>query len=710
MLSDGSISVALIAIDETRTNVTVLSILAAFCWLYALLTLVDTLQQSVVLPKKHKSNSLSYRAEHYLEACLFLGFIAVGIYWIDHLILKPNTRQSQNTTVRRLQVSLASVFILSTAWCSIRSYNKVVNLTENNRSQSAIMDMDMKRINNTLVASSKNSRVGSDSTTAAGSALGSSVNTNSDQTVKVKDSTQTLALGLASKCYDDFSTEKSAESEFWTANHNIITRNSVFTDKPAERMNSWESKSSNLEDNDSAKQKLENTTNDVIAKRSSIEADETAEYEDLSRPVFRFPEPISEEVEESKAPKFTFPPNNKYMQAYEDASMGSLENLSDIPEHSADRWPLFSTGSELVTDNQDSLTPNSSKSRKIKMNHVSPESWQLNSDHWQKNRERIGFNNGVMTSTSRIDQGWSESSEEPKFDAIKEQNETKLIKNMTFGQDHSEITSTNEKVYNTDLEILSTPKLEGKADLVKTAKLNPEKSFQSPLKRYSPRLSSLDSKLTPSGPTTKDSRLSLKIGGVLRNSRSIPMLRTSLTHNRSHSVLGIFSRSTPSSPKGHSPSKYSLTSPIKGLRNVRFGSRENLRNQRYIPKHCGHSKSVPELNFEFIQSLQNSPTHKRSVTSFKGHRRATSSITYKSSPKKRALHRKNSSRLMLVEAHNETSLVVQGNDASSTTSDLSSSDSLEEESVNSVPSMLIGQYDREKWRVIRRKQLSEVAI
>ena len=65
---------------------------------------------------------------------------------------------------------------------------------------------------------------------------------------------------------------------------------------------------------------------------------------------------------------------------------------------------------------------------------------------------------------------------------------------------------------------------------------------------------------------------------------------------------------------------------------------------------------------------------------------------------------------MLVEAHNETSLVVQGSDASSANSDLSTSDSLEEESLNSVPSMLIGQYDREKWRVIRRKQLSEVAL
>ncbi|KAF6006663.1 hypothetical protein HII13_004942 [Brettanomyces bruxellensis] len=695
MLSVGGISVALITID--RNSVAVLSILTAFCWLYAVLSLIDILHRTITAPISHKISGILYHAMLLLKISLFLGSKAVEIYWLDHLILEMDIQHLISTS-KRLQASLASVVILSAIFCSPGVYANATYMCGKSGMQDQIPDLDIKKGGKGPDANSKQLRFESDSTAAAGSAFGSSINSSLGQTVKIKDSMQTLAPDLATKCEIE-QTKKSAENVFWTAKPDAVSDAApdaiVHRAKPTEQTDSWDSGNSDL-----AKEKLAVEKHCDISKKAkkaevSIPSLETAEYEDLGKPVYRFPEPISEEYDENRQAKFTFPPTqeNAYMQAYEEASMGSLDNLSDIPEHSTDRWPLFSTGSGLPADNGVAGSLN----KNVKMNHVSPESWKLNSDHWQRNRERVGFNNGIITSTKRIDQGWCGNDEGNAHDAISEQEQAKV-----------DITASKNRASNLDVLDLSPPPLDTR--LRKSASLSPEKLIPGSPRHHSSKLSLPDTSFTNSGLASKDSRLSLRIGGVLRNSRSIPMLRTSFNHSRSHSVLGIFSRSTPSSPKRSSPSKSVLTSPIKGIRGIRFGSRENIKHQRYTPRHCGHSQSVPELNFEFIQSLQSSPTHKKSLSSVKGHRRATSSLTYKSSPKRRALHRKDNSRLMLVEAHNETSLVVQGSDASSANSDLSTSDSLEEESLNSVPSMLIGQYDREKWRVIRRKQLSEVAL
>lgn len=700
MLSVGGISVALITID--RNSVAVLCILTAFCWLYAVLSLIDILHRTITAPTSHKISGTLYHAMLLLKISLFLGSIAVEIYWMDHLILEMNIQQLSDTS-KRLQASLASVVILSAIFCSPGVCADATYMCGKSGMQDQIPHLDIKKARKGPDANSKQLRFESDSTAAAGSAFGSSMNSSLGQTVKIKDSMQTLAPDLATKCEIE-QTEKSAENMFWTAKPDAVPDAIVHRAKPTEQTDSWDSGNSDLAKEKPAVEKHCDISKKARKVEVSIPSLETAEYEDLNKPVYRFPEPISEEYDENRPAKFTFPPTqeNAYMQAYEEASMGSLDNLSDIPEHSTDRWPPFSTGSGLPADNcvAGSLNGN------VKMNHVSPESWKVNSDHWQRNRERVGFNNGIITSTKRIDQGWCESDGENAHDAINEQEQAKRAFGSASVPKQADITADKKRASNYDMPDLSPPQSDTR--LRKSASLSPEKLIPGSPRHHSSRLSLPDTSFTNSGLASKDSRLSLRIGGVLRNSRSIPMLRTSFNHSRSHSVLGIFSRSTPSSPKRGSPSKSVLTSPIKGIRGIRFGN--NIKHQRYTPRHCGHSQSVPELNFEFIQSLQSSPTHKRSLSSVNGHRRATSSLTYKSSPKRRALHRKDNSRLMLVEAHNETSLVVQGSDASSANSDLSTSDSLEEESLNSVPSMLIGQYDREKWRVIRRKQLSEVAL
>ncbi len=707
MLSVGGISVALITID--RNSVAILCILTAFCWLFAVLSLIDILHRTITAPISHKISGILYHAMLFLKTGLFLGSIAVEIYWMDHLILEINILQLSDTS-KRLQASLASVFILSAIFCSPGVYANTTYMCGKSGTQDQIPDLDIKKAGKGPDANSKQLRFESDSTAAAGSAFGSSINSSLGQTVKIKDSMQTLAPDLATKCEIE-QTEKSAENMFWTAKPDAVPDATAHRAKPTEQADSWDSGNSDLAKEKPAVEKHCDISKKARKVDASIPSLEAAEYEDLNKPAHRFPEPISEEYDENSPAEFTFPPTqeNAYIQAYEEASMGSLDNLSDIPEHSTDRWPLFSTGSGLPADNGVAGSLN----RNVKMNHVSPESWKLNFDHWQRNRERVGFNNGIITSTKRIDQGWCESDGENAHDAINEQEQAKRTFGSASVPKQVDITADKKRASNLDMPDLSLPQSDTR--LRKSASLSPEKLIPGSPRHHSPRhhssrLSLPDTSFTNSGLASKDSRLSLRIGGVLRNSRSIPMLRTSFNHSRSHSVLGIFSRSTPSSPKRGSPSKSVLRSPIKGIRGIRFGSRENIKHQRYTPRHCGHSQSVPELNFEFIQSLQSSPTHKRSLSSVKGHRRATSSLTYKSSPKRRALHRKDNSRLMLVEAHNETSLVVQGSDASSANSDLSTSDSLEEESLNSVPSMLIGQYDREKWRVIRRKQLSEVAL
>ncbi|KAG7799268.1 hypothetical protein KL929_001345 [Ogataea haglerorum] len=144
------------------------------------------------------------------------------------------------------------------------------------------------------------------------------------------------------------------------------------------------------------------------------------------------------------------------------------------------------------------------------------------------------------------------------------------------------------------------------------------------------------------------------------------------TQSRSRSsTITRHSRGSPSRSIRKSPSLHSTSSsPLKRLRSLKF------------KKRLGHSQSQPELNFEFLKSLQTSPirTHQ--------HQKPLSSNfkTPSSSPVKSVAGV--SVRHLNESLTPESQLSDRSNDSS-------------------VPSAVVGAYDREKWHTIKSQLMLE---
>ncbi|KAG7938712.1 hypothetical protein KL904_001241 [Ogataea polymorpha] len=144
------------------------------------------------------------------------------------------------------------------------------------------------------------------------------------------------------------------------------------------------------------------------------------------------------------------------------------------------------------------------------------------------------------------------------------------------------------------------------------------------------------------------------------------------TQSRSRSsTITRHSRVSPSRSIRKAPSLHSTSSsPLKRLRSLKF------------KKPIGHSQSQPELNFEFLKSLQTSPirTHQHQKTL------SSNFKTPSNSPVKSVA---GVSLRLLNETHTPES--QQSNRSNE----------------SSVPSVVVGAYDREKWHAIKNQLMHE---
>ncbi|QPG77274.1 hypothetical protein FOA43_004682 [Brettanomyces nanus] len=547
------------------------------------------------------SDNFQRRMLNRLRLMLNICSLITGIYWTDSLIFTTGRTENTSLLITQLQVALITLFMLSLC---IKTVAIVYPKDEKYISEEieVIKDFDPE----SLTTISKLS---------------------SQKTVRIKDSLQTLVPGMAEK-FD-------------------LASSKLPSPLSSPSMSSPESSSSSLPQVCEAVLLPE-------SKFFNIERPDTA---------FQFPEPIREEDEPTSFDDIqlpidlptSMPPPSPTKSVLSESSffnyekrIEGLDNLRDIPENSANRWPLFSTGAE---ENQ-----TQGGKHRSHLNHVSMDSWKDNSERWTLNRERLGRNGvGIFTSTSKInDLSDDNSYNKPKL----------LARHLSLNRSFSDPASAGL-----------------------TSSINQDRLED----QYKPAYGDNNSY------NLDDDNLN----SIMNQSFFV-----------SYESLSRMSPETSPCSKSRKQRKQQqqqqqlLQKEEQPLQQLPMKLRTSQIAREYPPRHCLHSRSEPELNFQFINNLQNtSPKRNSAVSSFKGHRKAQSSSTSRSSLRSQQKHKlERKSQLKLIESHSggETQLVVEG------TSDDSFSSSESQNSVttsnDSVPSAVIGQYDREKWRTIQRNK------
>lgn len=402
---------------------------------------------------------------------------------------------------------------------------------------------------------------------------------------------------------------------------------------------------------------------------------------------------------------YRFPKPDEAAKLVEDCEvdLGDLDNLSDIPEKSMDKWPLFSTGSEMPSDQQ----PSTNEKHNIK--HISLDSWNRNYSRWKKNRERTGYNSGIFTSTSKINDGMDTGTD----NLLQTKAAMMMLRSVSDNISNKKLASIpnlpppsspsrncppplSSDILDNQYQTIYGSQDEDKDNMNSIVAKSFCESYESISRMSSPTKMHFEAQ--------HSSRVSASASIHTTSARSkrdpfiqYPMLRSpSLKHQKSFSVFSSFSKSAGSSPQRISRSLHS--SPLHRLRSLRFSSRGSGTNvDPFIPRQCSHSQSVPSLNFEFVKSLQASPQHHRAMSSLTGQNLARTHHAL----------RKSRSKLRIIENAGKTNLVVEGDNDSSCSSLESQNEWLqdEEQSQKAVtPPDVIGEYDREKWRVICKKK------
>ncbi|VEU20488.1 DEKNAAC101263 [Brettanomyces naardenensis] len=648
-----------------------LIIFAAFKWIAAILSTLAAAFQ----------NKISYLHLLQLQPFLSIASVIVGIYWIDSVTYNIDGYTATSLSIRQLRVALITFFIASAVIDSITLAASWQLTSEPKQIRDISSDLTIKSgfDPESLTSSSKSSYY--------------------QKTVRIKNSLQSLIPSLAEKV--DLGKLMNASKRHSATNGETDTADNE-EDLEVEEM---EAQRDGVLPSEEIHDIMTNPPTEIVLLPESQFSDD--EDQDQFVPAFQFPDPITEEDDEFRPVEpvsaYMSPLHSPTKSTFSEASfydyangIENLDNLSDIPEHSADIWPLFSTGAGLTStvDGDDGV-------KNHQMNHVSLDSWNNNSEHWMKRRTRgtpqdlpgrVLFSEPIESSFEMKKEQVRSSSGPASVNSEAMCNED-YKSNIMHRQQGSIITKHSQDQLEDQYMTIYGP---GEMCFEDEEHLNSIVS-QSFLESYE-SLTNMSPQSSPGSRMHSRGRSLNCSFGKLTPGIVPPLQNPTLRHRCS---LSVISATTPISKRGgRSPSN----SPLKKLKSFRFAS-SGLRNDHNPRQHCLHSRSEPELSFEFLNSLQCSPKRNSGASSFKGHKKARSSITSRSSLQRHKLEKRNHSQLKMIERGGEAELVVQGaSDTSYSSADERVVEASRKSSSNSIPSAVIGQYDKEKWRVIQRNQ------